>query len=223
VSKPPRSETNARTLAAYEASAELYMRAQYATPPQGLLRFMDTIADRLAAGASMLEIGSATGQDAELLEQRGLLVRRSDAAEAFVRSLRAQGFEADLLNVISDELGGPWDGIYANAVFLHLTAEELGAVLARTAAVVVPGGLLAFTLKEGDGAAWSSHKLERPRHFTYWREEPLRELIAGSPWELEVLEHETGRKDDWLQCLCRAGGRHAPEGEPALPLRNAGR
>jgi len=92
----------------------------------------------------------------------------------------------------------------ANAVFLHLTPEELAGVLARTATAVAPGGLLAFTVKEGDGAAWSSHKLGRPRHFTYWREDPLRALIADSPWELESLERETGRKDEWLQCLCRA-------------------
>ncbi len=207
---PRPSETNALTLAAYEAGAELYARAQYATPPDGLLRFIDSFAGRLGADASVLEIGSATGQDAELLEQRGLRVHRSDATEAFVRSLRARGHEADLLNVITDDLGGPWDAIYANAVFLHLSAGELASVLARTAAAVLPGGLLAFTLKEGDGAGWSSHKLERPRHFTYWREGPLRELVNASPWELEALERETGRKDSWLQCLCRAPACAAP-------------
>ena len=203
---PPAS--NARTLAAYEAAAELYARARYATP-DGLLRFMDDLAAALAPGASVLEIGTATGHDADLLEARGLRVHRTDATNAFVTALRARGLEADVLNVISDELGGPWDAIYANAVFLHLSADELASVLARTATAVAPGGLLAFTVKEGDGAAWSSHKLERPRHFTYWREGPLRELIATSPWELVGLERETGRKDDWLQCLCRAGSSGA--------------
>ena len=204
MSDPDPRETNARTLAAYEAAAERYARAQFPTPPEGVIGFIDSVAARLPAGAAVLEIGSATGQDAELLEQRGLRVRRSDATLAFVRSLRARGLQAEHLNVLTGELGGPWEAVYANAVFLHLSGQELARVLARTAAAVIPGGLLAFTLKEGDGTAWSSHKLGLPRHFTYWREEPLRALIAASPWKLEHLGRETGRKDDWLQCICRA-------------------
>ncbi len=73
----------------------------------------------------MLEIGSATGRDAAVLEARGLKVRRTDATPAFVDRLRADGVAADVLNVITDELGGPWDAIYAGAVFLHLNVLEL--------------------------------------------------------------------------------------------------
>ncbi len=204
MSEPDSSQNNARTLATYEAAADVYAAAQNASPPQGVLDFIDRFAAELRPGAGVLEIGSATGQDADLLEQRGLCVQRSDATSAFVTALRARGHRVELVNVITDELAGPWDAIYANAVFLHLSAAELAAVLSRTAAAVLPGGLLAFTLKEGDGEGWSSHKLSRPRHFTYWRALPLRRLLDASPWELISLSHEAGRKDDWLQCICRA-------------------
>ncbi len=204
MSEPDPPGNNARTLAAYEAAADAYAGAQYASPPQGVLDFIDRLAVKLSAGASVLEIGSATGQDADLLERRALHVQRSDATAAFVNGLRARGHPAELLNVLTGELAGPWDAIYANAVFLHLSVAELTAVLTRTAGAVVDGGLLAFTLKEGDGEGWSRHKLGLPRHFTYWREQPLRELLDASPWEPISLEHETGRKDDWLQCICRS-------------------
>jgi hypothetical protein len=47
--------------------------------------------------------------------------------------------------------------------------------LQRTRRSVVNDGVLAFTVKEGDGAAWSDAKLGLPRHFTYWRAQAVRE------------------------------------------------
>lgn len=92
--------------------------------------------------------------------------------------------------------------VYASAVFLHFTSDELAAVLVRLAEAVEPGGWLAFTVKEGDGQAWSTEKIGQ-RFFQYWREPPLRTLLAGSPWTLVSLTGRRGLKDTWLSCLCR--------------------
>ena len=194
------------TVASYEAAADLYAARQPPAPPVALLAFLDAIARLVPAGGRILEIGSATGQDAALLQARGLRVHRTDAAGAFVKQPRLQGFEAEILNVITDELCGPWDGIYANAVFLHLDAGEIAGMLVRTAGAVVAGGVLGFTVKEGDGAGWSTAKLGLPRHFTYWRPASLRALVDASPWDLLALDRVAGARDDWLYCLCRAPG-----------------
>jgi SAM-dependent methyltransferase len=154
---------NVTTLASYEAAADLYVAHQPPTAPAALLTFLDAIAELLPNGGRVLEIGSATGQDAALLEARGLRVRRTDATGGFVKRLRSLGVEAEILNVVTDELGGPWEGIFANAVFLHLNVCELAGVLAKTARSVTPGGILGFTVKEGDGAGWSTAKLNLPR------------------------------------------------------------
>lgn len=197
------SETNAATLASYQAAADLYARTEPAPTPAELLAFLGVLVTLVPTGGSVLEIGSATGRDATILEARGLRVSRTDATQAFVDRLRAQGLTAAVLNVITDELGGPWDAIYANAVFLHLNLTELSHVLVKTAAAVVPGGALAFTLKEGDGAAWTTVKLDQPRYFTYWREEGLRSLIDGTPWEVVSIDRVVGSSDEWLFCICR--------------------
>ncbi len=197
------SETNAATLAAYQAAADLYAQKEPAAAPTELLAFLDVLATLVAPGGSVLEIGSATGRDAMILEARGLRVSRTDATRAFVETLRAQGLTAAVLNVITDELGGPWDAIYANAVFLHFTLTELSHVLIKAAATVIPGGVLAFTLKEGDGSAWTTVKLDQPRYFTYWREEGLRSLIDGTPWEVVSIDRVVGSSDEWLFCICR--------------------
>jgi SAM-dependent methyltransferase len=194
---------NVATLASYEAAADLYVAHQPPTAPAALLTFLDAIAELLPNGGRVLEIGSATGQDAALLEARGLRVRRTDATVAFVKRLRSQGVEAEILNVVTDELGGPWDGIFANAVFLHLNVGELAGVLAKTARSVTAEGILGFTVKEGDGAGWSTAKLNLPRHFIYWRPASLRAMVDSSPWDLIALDRVAGAKDDWLYCLCR--------------------
>lgn len=194
-------DANTRTLLAYEAAADAYVHAQEPPSPE-LLSFMSMFAAHFPSGGAVLEIGSATGHDAAVLEACGLSVQRTDAAVAFVTRLNGQGLSAKVLNVLTDDLAGPWDGIYANAVFLHLSVAQLQFVLERAATAVRPGGTLGFTVKEGDGDAWTTTKLGRPRYFNYWREPALRALVGDSPWELTALRRYAGRKDDWLQCIC---------------------
>jgi hypothetical protein len=83
-------------------------------------------------------------------------------------------------------------------VLLHLTRTDLAVFLDRVARSVAPGGVLGFTLKEGDGEDWSYKKLGRPRHFTYWREPDLRDLLADSGWNVKLLQHVEGHHDPWL-------------------------
>ena len=107
--------------------------------------------------------------------------------------MRADGLE---LNALTDDLGGPWDTVVAFAVFLHFSPEELAGVLARARRGIRDGGVLAFTVKEGDGSGWSDHKLGIARHFTYWRPEPLRQAVEAQGWRVASMERRRGRLDD---------------------------
>jgi predicted TPR repeat methyltransferase len=75
--------------------------------------------------------------------------------------------------------------------------------LVKAQAAVPDGGLLAFTLKEGDGEGWSTAKLELRRYFVYWREAPLREALDAAGWEMLSLDHVMGRAEPWLFVICR--------------------
>lgn len=75
------------------------------------------------------------------------------------------------------------------AVLLHLTRAEFCDVLDRAWAAVGVGGLLAFTLKEGQGDGWTQAKLGLPRHFTYWREAEVRTALHTSGWEVLSRAH----------------------------------
>jgi len=189
------------TLAAYQAGAEQYLKAS-ARPGPEVIAYLDRLAGMVGDG-HILEVGSGPGWDADHLESRGVCVTRTDATPAFVDLLRAAGHHARRLDVRFDPLGGPYQAILANAVLLHLSRPQLEDVARRAAQAVVVGGVLAFTLKEGDAGAWRKDKLAVPRYFTYWREPAVREVLARTGWSAVSVDHVAGRKEPWLFVLAR--------------------
>ena len=108
-----------------------------------------------------------------------------------------------MLDVRIDELGGPYDALLANAVLLHLSRSDLARALLACRSATKPDGVFALTVKEGDGEAWSDAKLDRPRWFVYWRDEPLRRALEDAGWSVLQFEHVQGRLEPWLHVLCR--------------------
>jgi hypothetical protein len=105
-----------------------------------------------------------------------------------------------VLDPLTDELGGPYDGVWASACLLHVAREDLPTVLTRLAQATRAGGALAMSLKEGDGEEWSVHgQVQAPRRFTYWREAPLGAVLSEAGWRVEDLTHGVGGNGEaWL-------------------------
>ncbi|MGZ5398880.1 MAG: class I SAM-dependent methyltransferase [Nocardioides sp.] len=193
------------TVASYEADAEAYTAGQ---PPatEEMVAAVEGFAGLLENGARVLEIGSGSGRDALLLEQRGLSVRRTDITPAFVRLLRAAGHDASVIDPLVDDLSdpdreAPYDGVWASASLLHVRREDLPQVLRNLADVTREGGVLHLAVKEGDGARFSVHgNIRSPRHFTFWREEGLRAALADAGWDVRSLARGVAglRGETWL-------------------------
>jgi SAM-dependent methyltransferase len=194
------------TVAAYDAHAAAYAEGTAAVEP-----VVDEQARAFAAavgpGGRVLEIGSGPGRDAATLESEGLSVRRTDITPGFVELLRSLGHEADVLDPLTDDLvdparpGTPYDGVWASACLLHVDRADLPVLLARLAAATRPGGMLALSLKEGDGDAWSTHgHVGAPRRFVYWREPALRAVLGAAGWEVAEVRHTTSGRtgEPWL-------------------------
>lgn len=192
------------TVRAYDLDAAAYVEAS-PTMPDSVRADIEAFADRLGPGARVLEIGSGGGRDARLMEELGLRVRRTDITPAFVALLREQGVDADLVDPLVDDLSspdGPYDAVWANASLLHVERAHLATVLSRLAAVTRTGGVLRVSVKEGEGEGWSTHgPVSNPRHFTFWRAEPLRDVTTGAGWtDVDIRSGIAGRRSEtWLE------------------------
>ena len=190
------------TVAAYDESARAYASLNPVLP-DAVRADIEAFARRLGAGARVLEVGSGGGRDAVLMEELGLQVQRTDVTPAFVDLLRERGHDARLLDPLTEDVpGGPYDGVWANASLLHVARPDLVTVLGRLRSATRPGGLLRFSVKEGDGDGWSTHgAVGAPRHFTYWRAGPLREVVTAAGWaDVEVRGGIAGkRQETWLE------------------------
>ena len=77
-----------------------------------------------------------------------------------------------------------------------------------TRRVVRPGGVLAATVKRGDGDGWSDRKLDEPRWFTYWTEDALAAVVTAAGWRGVTVRETTrpGADERWLTVTA-----HRPE------------
>lgn len=189
------------TLAAYRSTAAAYLEHSGRPAPE-VVAYLARFAELTRPGP-VFEIGSGPGWDAEHLEQDGVQVVRSDATPEFVELLRAAGHEARTIDVRRDDLGGPYPGVLADAVLLHLTRDQFGHALRRCHDAVEPGGVLGLTLKEGDGEEWTTEKIDHPRYFAYWREPELRDRLDQAGWRVVDLQRTVGRQASWLLVIAR--------------------
>ena len=186
-------ENNDKTIRAYEQGLREYNAAAVPQVIGSLKDWVDASLAVLPQGARVLEIGSAHGRDADYIEARGFVVDRTDAASSFVKYMQSKGHQARTLNALTDDFGGPYAMVYANAVLLHFTGEQVAHVLQKVRNALSDNGLFAFSVKIGEGDAWSDAKLNSPRYFTYWQEAPLRKLLADARFETVFWEEgQTG-------------------------------
>lgn len=204
--------TDQDTVRAYDATAAEYA-AEAAAMPAWVAAEIDAFVTGLGGSGRVLEIGSGGGRDALELEERGISIRRTDVAKGFVELLRARGFEADLLDPLTDDLADPqhpdtpYDGVWACACLIHVARDDLGTVLGRLAAATRTGGRLHASVREGDGEDVSLEVGEAGsrRYFeTYWREPALRSTVTEAGWIVSEVLRCAGRPGDlWLSVRAR--------------------
>jgi len=175
---------NEVTLQSYEKGIANYVEKTTNTVSGVVKNFIDTALLLLPKEARIIEIGSGFGRDAAYIESHGFTVERTDAAHAFVELLQNKGYQAQHFNVITDEFTRQYDLVFANAVFLHFTRAELAGVLNKAYKALASNGILAFSVKMGEGEEWTSAKVGNPRYFCYWQLDALTQILEKSGFEI---------------------------------------
>jgi 2-polyprenyl-3-methyl-5-hydroxy-6-metoxy-1,4-benzoquinol methylase len=185
-SLPPQQEqiealsANELTLRSYEQGTQEYISGTAAEVSGQTKVWIDRTLALLPKQARIIEIGSAFGRDSHYIESCGFSVERTDATHSFVTLLQGQGYSAHAFNIIRDAFNGTYDMIFANAVFLHFTAEEFEKVITKTHEALNSNGILSFSVKKGEGQEWSSAKINRPRYYCYWTPDALMEKLESA-------------------------------------------
>lgn len=199
------SETNSRTIESYNGHIQEYLDG---TPQEvsGVVKeWIDRTFADVPKDARILEFGSAFGRDATYLQDQGYQVACTDATPAFVDLLQQKGFNANVLNAITDELPQDIDVVLANAVLLHFTRDESTAVIGKVYDALKVGGKFAFTLKQGEGEEWSEEKLGAPRFFSYWTEAQIQDVLTQAGFsDVSIWGDQVGARDvKWLQVIAK--------------------
>lgn len=186
---------NDLTIDAYNAEWTRYILntpGDYLPSHEPLLRWINFSLGQLPQGASILEIGSGHGREAAYMETHGFRVTRSDGAQAWVDFLANQGHDALLINAVRDDFGHTvrqHQMVFANAVMPHFTPGELATVLTKIGASLPAGGLLAFSVKQGQGERWVNEKLGTQRRYIYhWDKDDLKGLVEASGYKIVFIE-----------------------------------
>ena len=189
---------NARTLDVYEHRADRY-DATLGPAPDWHVAFLDRVAASLGAGAEVLELGSGTGDDARYLAGRGLAVQPSDGSDV-VR--RGDATSRALAPADRRPHRRPRRslGLPSSPSPCCCTSRRTSSplVLDRIHGAVRPRGALALSVKEGDGSAWSDHKLGLPRFFTYWRPRAAHSAAGRARLDRGRPGATCVPRDDWI-------------------------
>ncbi|MCL2658204.1 MAG: class I SAM-dependent methyltransferase [Betaproteobacteria bacterium] len=153
------------TLNSYELSAQKFAENAVIVPEASA--WLSSVVRDLKFDASILDIGSGAGNDAEALRKLGYTVQCSDAARSFLPILEAKGFAPIHFNILSDDLMTRFDVVIANAVLHHFDDDEFEYALRKIRTLLIPEGRFGFALKAGEGCEWSSHKLGINRYYRY--------------------------------------------------------
>ncbi|MBS0427370.1 MAG: class I SAM-dependent methyltransferase [Proteobacteria bacterium] len=187
-----------RTVRSYEAFAREYDKLVDPHPPPEVEDALRRFAACLPSEGQVLELGTGTGRDADFLETLRLRVRRTDATRAFLDLLAERGRPGELLNMLTDEFGGPYEGVLALCVLIHAGRANVSDVLRKVYAALKPEGAFLVSMRKGVGET-------RGKYLTvYWLPVAFAAMLGSAglrvDWQRETVDSDG---DTWITYLAR--------------------
>jgi 2-polyprenyl-3-methyl-5-hydroxy-6-metoxy-1,4-benzoquinol methylase len=175
----------------------------------------DVFISYLKEGARVLDVGCAGGTKSKYLSDRGLKVVGVDFSENLIAIAKKEVPEAqfqvmDIHDV--DKLQGSFDGIFMQAVLLHIPRKEIQGILQKAVAKLNAGGYVYIAVKEKiEGGVEEEVKIdndygyEYERFFSYFSLDDFKEYFKNVGLELVYKDvmppNRTARKSNWMQVI----------------------
>jgi predicted TPR repeat methyltransferase len=200
VSAPDELARNRATVAGYDACAESYAAETDHAPTPDHVEALKRLVASVGPGGRVLEVASGPGWDADRLEDMGLRVRRTDLSDGFIVFQRERGRVVDRLDLITGDLGGPWDGVVALYVIQHVGRELVDGVIGRIATALRPGGTLLMSFEQGEGERISVDP-EGTYQMVRWLEADMVDCLARYGLTVDWRSTFNGQKAVWITVI----------------------
>ncbi|WP_256391557.1 class I SAM-dependent methyltransferase [Natronoarchaeum rubrum] len=184
-----------RTLDAYESDADAYVEKYLGGSIAA--QYGDAFFDELD-GDRILDVGCGPGPDLETFANRGYDATGLDLSPSFLRA--ASDHVSDAAVARGDMRRLPFearsfDGVWSSASLLHVPRADAASTLREFRRVLRRGGVAFVSVKRGETPGSDPNG----RHFEYYRERELRELLADA--ELEPVNVRTDT--NWVSAVVR--------------------
>ena len=158
---------------------------------------VEVLAQRLPAGASVLELGMGPGVDLDLLNKH-FKATGSDYSQFFLDRYRGISPESDLMQLDAVELdtNRVFDCFYSNKVLHHLTNEQLAKSLRRQKQILSNEGLIMHSFWRGTGCD-EHHGLK----FVYQSDDSIRSIVGECFNVLDIVVYKEMEDDDSLYVI----------------------
>jgi 2-polyprenyl-3-methyl-5-hydroxy-6-metoxy-1,4-benzoquinol methylase len=175
----------------------------------------DTFAGYLKPGQSVLDVGCGGGTKSRYLIDKGLKVTGVDFAENLLNIAKKEVPEATFkvmdINDL-DKLEGSFDGIFMQAVLLHIPKKDAAGILRKAVQKLNSGGYLYIAVKEKIPGGLdeeiktdNDYGYEYQRFFSYFSLEDFQEYFKNISLEMVYKDvmppSRTARKSNWLQVI----------------------
>ena len=210
------SKENEDTLATYDVAAQTYLDntiahdqkhpERAAEKKKQLTANLEKAFNSLPQGAKVLDIGSADGDNAKILESFGFGMIASDVAPAFLDACKKQNLKTIKLNVLTDNLPSELRGVLCWRVFVHFTPDDIVLALQRIYDALLSQGRLVFNvidrathncdseMKDFDG----DYKMGAKRYYAYYDKNEILNIISKTKFKIVSNWHEHGGHNDWF-------------------------
>ncbi|MBN1931940.1 MAG: class I SAM-dependent methyltransferase [Desulfobacterales bacterium] len=166
--------------------------------------FLEPLANQLEPGASVLDVGCASGRDLLWFKNRGFKVSGIERAPELARLARQNAgcevIESDFEHF--DFSGFQVDAIVLVGAMVHVPHEKMEQVLSSIFTALRCGGFVLLTLKEGEHMKTS----QDGRIFYLWNQSDLENIFKRLGFVIVELSRQVSKirqEDVWLGYVLR--------------------
>lgn len=168
-----------KTISAYNKSPQKYIQRTEEMIPYHAIEKMIKY---LPSGSLILDAGCAFGRDAGIFTKKGFKVVGIDLSKELLTEAQKRFPQIEFHQMDVRKLDFPnnyFDGIWCNAVLLHLKDEDIIRALKEFNRVLKKNGILCTSFKEGVGSEEKieSFSSDNSRFFNYQTRETVEKLI----------------------------------------------